>query len=186
MHKSNILKILIAVSIVVSMSQISIAADTIRGFRELPFGINIDGALKIYPDLSITEDDYLYGKFYRRSNESLIIGDINFKEIKYAFENDIFVGVSATIFGSSPSMFDGVGKMSKKIEETVGSYNRLKGWIESKYGSPSLATSGIEGTRLAEWLVGDVKIALNELPMVEGRVLAFSITSIKAPSNLGF
>jgi hypothetical protein len=115
---------------------------TVDGFRDLKWGMSIEDAKKIYPDLTVDQTSTYY-----RNNEDKTIGDVPVDLLIYDFKKNRFNKVHARIISAC-----------KDTSKCLAMFRTLKDSLEAKYGR---ATMVLGDSLDLEWLVGATKITLS-------------------------
>ena len=148
----------------------------IKGFRELTFGMSVDAAKKVYPDLQPSVAGSWMGAVgYARTGEDLNIGDVKFDNISYFFNDTGFCLMRAEIKRSE--------RMGLHLEHL-----KLKKSIELKYGpSEKEDRSQMPGGAIwdsSDWVTGPVSVGVLHITgdaPESSLVLAIKRTVVKHP-----
>lgn len=172
----------------------------VEGFRDLKWGMSVEDAQKIYPDLYMKYKNSDGRSFYFRQQEDKKIGESDFDEIKYIFKDNTFYKIIAQVegpyLGLSKENFQEGFKPRKGLME-------LRKNIEAKYG-PSTESSEKGAKDSAGmfkkreeviWLIDNIRMELDYMegyasdlysrPSDKKNILWFSIEKIES-TNLGF
>jgi len=134
----------------------------IEGFDRLTWGVSVEQAMGIYPDLYfgnyVLEDNTREpSKIYFRKQETAVIYDVVFDSIQYWFKDNRFCRIKAFIHSRI-----GPRSLLTRSEEA---FDQLKESLTRKYGAPTkyserYFTDFISVVRDVEWARGDVLVVL--------------------------
>jgi len=137
-------------------------SQVIEGFGKLAWGISVEQALGIYPDLYfgnyVLEDSKREpSRIYFRKQETPVIEDVVFDSIQYWFKDNRFYRIKAVIHS-------GIGPRSL-LTRSEEAFDRLQESLTRKYGAPAIYsekyfTDFISVVRDVEWTRGDVLVVL--------------------------